>query len=250
MRNEHLGKQHASEWDNQLAYSKKAEREMRKKHVLELKEHPKSLKVKEIAIKKQYHDTVRIQQRQYKALQKQMIATVPKERHRDVLKQTKEEQMRKIAMLAMQYERTIADMAQQQTVKLDEAQLLEHEALRKQLVQEQDLLQRFQESQEQKLLAQHEREKRALDNKVESSKRELEKQIFEESTKLQNLRLERQQSLQKRQLRELREFAESFSNDKVSLGSADRQSAERVSVTSEQSRSSSQTNISMGTASL
>lgn len=45
MRNEHLAKQHASEWDNQLAYSKKAERELRKKHVLELKEHPKSLRV-------------------------------------------------------------------------------------------------------------------------------------------------------------------------------------------------------------
>lgn len=185
MRNEHLAKQHASEWDNQLAYSKKAERELRKKHVLELKEHPKSLRVhlfssalpfhfiaalflfplclpphhsylsysitphlyiplppshrlcypyfptptyssplpssslqsKELAIKKQYHDTVRIQQRQYKALQKQMMATLPKERQRDVLRQTKEEQMRKIAMLAMQYERTITDMAQQQTVR-------------------------------------------------------------------------------------------------------------------------------------
>ena len=70
----------------------------------------------ESRIKRQYHDTVRVQQRQYKALQKQMIATVPKERHREVMRQTKEEQMRKIAMLALQYERTIADMAQQQTV--------------------------------------------------------------------------------------------------------------------------------------
>ena len=45
MRIDHLNKQHESEWENQLAYSKKAERELRKKHVLELKEHPKSLKV-------------------------------------------------------------------------------------------------------------------------------------------------------------------------------------------------------------
>ena len=45
VRSEHLSRQHASEWDNQIAYSKKAEREMRKKHVLELKEHPKSMKV-------------------------------------------------------------------------------------------------------------------------------------------------------------------------------------------------------------
>ena len=62
-------------------------------------------------------------------------------------------------------------------VKLDEAQLSEQEALRKQLQQEQDLLQKFQESQEKKLLTQHDREKRALDEKVETSKRELEKRV-------------------------------------------------------------------------
>ena len=45
MRSEHLNRQHASEWDNQLAYTKKAERELRKKHVIEQKEHPKSLRV-------------------------------------------------------------------------------------------------------------------------------------------------------------------------------------------------------------
>lgn len=45
MRAEHLSRQHASEWDNQLSYTKKAERELRKKHLIELKEHPKSLRV-------------------------------------------------------------------------------------------------------------------------------------------------------------------------------------------------------------
>ena len=41
---------------------------------------------------------------------------VPRDRHKEVLRQTREERMRKIAMLAMQYERTISEMAQQQTV--------------------------------------------------------------------------------------------------------------------------------------
>ena len=45
MRIDHLNKQHALEWDNQIAYSKKADRELKKKHVLELKQHPKGLKV-------------------------------------------------------------------------------------------------------------------------------------------------------------------------------------------------------------
>ncbi len=59
---------------------------------------------------------MKIQTRQYKALQKQMVSALPAERKKEILKQSKEEQLRKIAMLAMQYERTIADMAQQQTV--------------------------------------------------------------------------------------------------------------------------------------
>lgn len=60
---------------------------------------------------------------------------------------------------------------------LDEAQLAEQEALRKQLQQEQDLLQQFQEKQELKLLAQHDRERNLLDERVENSKRELDRQV-------------------------------------------------------------------------
>ena len=77
---------------------------------------PSQHQIKESRIKKQFHDTVKIQQRQYKTLQKQLSATLPKERHKDVLRQTREEQMRKMSMLAMQYERTIAEMLQQQQV--------------------------------------------------------------------------------------------------------------------------------------
>ena len=76
-----------------------------------------SLQIKEQAIKKQYNDTVRIQHRQYKALEEQVKMAVPRDRHKEVLRQTREERMRKIAMLAMQYERTISEMAQQQTVR-------------------------------------------------------------------------------------------------------------------------------------
>ena len=74
------------------------------------------LQNKELQIKKQYNDTVRIQTRQYKALQKQMIASLPKERRREILKQSKEEQLRKTHMLTLQYEKTIADMSQHEAV--------------------------------------------------------------------------------------------------------------------------------------
>ena len=77
-------------------------------------------------------------------------------------------------------------------------------------------------------------------------------QIFEESSKLQNIRLERQQALQKRHLRELKEFAaEAYSsNDKLSQlppssssSQRERQNSEHGSVGSEQSHCSSQTSI-------
>jgi hypothetical protein len=55
--------------------------------------------------------------------------------------------------------------------------LAEQNALRKQLHQEQELLQRFQESQEEKLQTQHQREKEAQDVKVDNSKKELEKEV-------------------------------------------------------------------------
>lgn len=55
--------------------------------------------------------------------------------------------------------------------------MAEQEALRKKLQQEQDVLQKFQESQEAKLLVQHERERHAVDEKVEGSKLALEQQV-------------------------------------------------------------------------
>ena len=66
-------------------------------------------------------------------------------------------------------------------VKIDEAQLKEQEALRKQLQQEQDMLQAFQEAQDEKLRVQHERERTALQEKVELSKRELDKEVRQHS---------------------------------------------------------------------
>ena len=65
-------------------------------------------------------------------------------------------------------------------MKIDETQLKEQEALRRQLQQEQDMLQAFQEAQDEKLRVQHERERTALQEKVELSKRELDKEVSQD----------------------------------------------------------------------
>ena len=56
----------------QSEYMKRAQRELKKKHALEIKQHPKSLKQKEMLIRKQFRDTCKIQTRQYKALKAQV----------------------------------------------------------------------------------------------------------------------------------------------------------------------------------
>ena len=113
----------------QEEYMKRSQRELKKKHALELKQQPKSLKQKEILIRKQFRDTCKIQTRQYKALKgqvtgprpllslsDQVIQTTPKDEQKNVLKKLKEDQRRKMAMLGEQYEQTIAEMLQKQSV--------------------------------------------------------------------------------------------------------------------------------------
>ena len=97
-------------------YMKRAQRELKKKHALELKQQPKSLKQKEVLIRKQFRDTCKIQTRQYKALKSQVVQTTAKDEQKIVLKKLKEEQRRKMALLGEQYEQTIAEMLQKQSV--------------------------------------------------------------------------------------------------------------------------------------
>ena len=103
-------------YDAQDEYMKRSQRELKKKHALELKQQPKSLKQKEVLIRKQFRDTCKIQTRQYKALKSQVVQTTAKDEQKVVLKKLKEEQRRKMALLGEQYEQTIAEMLQKQSV--------------------------------------------------------------------------------------------------------------------------------------
>lgn len=139
--------QHQTELTNQLEYNKRRERELRRKHVMEVRQQPKSLKVpgpppplrrsvtasdqklirshsltrlclqsKELQIKKQFQETCKTQTRQYKALRNHLLETTPKSDHKAVLKRLKEEQTRKLAILAEQYDHSINEMLSTQAV--------------------------------------------------------------------------------------------------------------------------------------
>ncbi|ELK26952.1 Serine/threonine-protein kinase TAO1 [Myotis davidii] len=206
MRCELIRLQHQTELTNQLEYNKRRERELRRKHVMEVRQQPKSLKSKELQIKKQFQDTCKIQTRQYKALRNHLLETTPKSEHKAVLKRLKEEQTRKLAILAEQYDHSINEMLSTQALRLDEAQEAECQVLKMQLQQEVELLNAYQSKIKMQAEAQHDRELRELEQRVSLRRALLEQKIEEEMLALQNERTERIRSLLERQAREIEAF--------------------------------------------
>lgn len=71
---------------------------------------------KELQIRKQFHEAVETQRKQYKALKDHVLANTPKNEQKAVAKKLKEEQVRKLNLLGEQYEASISEMLQQQNV--------------------------------------------------------------------------------------------------------------------------------------
>ncbi|XP_071027483.1 serine/threonine-protein kinase TAO2-like isoform X1 [Oncorhynchus clarkii lewisi] len=209
--------QHQTELTNQMEYNKRREQELRQKHTVEVRQQPKSLKSKELQIKRQFQDTCKIQTRQYKALRNHLLESTPKADHKAVLKRLKEEQTRKLAILAEQYDHSINDMLSTQAVsklRLDETQEAEYQVLRMQLQQELELLNAYQSKIKIHTDSQHEREAKDLEQRVSIRRALLEQRIEEEMLSLQNERSERIRTLLERQAREI----EAFDSESMRLG--------------------------------
>ncbi|XP_056129565.1 serine/threonine-protein kinase TAO3 [Lampris incognitus] len=206
--------QHQTELENQIEYNNRRERELHRKHVLELRQQPKNLKALELQIKKQFQDTCKVQTKQYKALRHHQMEVTPKSEHKTVLKALKEEQTRKLAILAEQYEQSINEMMASQALRLDEAQEAECQALRQQLQQEMELLNAYQSKIKMQTEAQHEREQQKLEQKVSLRRAHLEQKIEEELLSLQKERTDRIKHLLERQERE----CDTFDMESIRLG--------------------------------
>ncbi|KAL9834092.1 LOW QUALITY PROTEIN: serine/threonine-protein kinase TAO3 [Geothlypis trichas] len=198
--------QHQTELENQLEYNKRRERELHRKHFIELRQQPKNLKAMEMQIKKQFQDTCKVQTKQYKALKNHQLEVTPKSEHKTILKSLKDEQTRKLAILAEQYEQSINEMMASQALRLDEAQEAECQALRLQLQQEMELLNAYQSKIKMQTEAQHERELQKLEQRVSLRRAHLEQKIEEELAALQKERSERIKFLLERQEREIETF--------------------------------------------
>ncbi|KAK1877980.1 Serine/threonine-protein kinase TAO2, partial [Dissostichus eleginoides] len=177
--------QHQTELTNQMEYNKRREQELRQKHTVEVRQQPKSLKTKELQIKRQFQETCKIQTRQYKALRNHLLESTPKSDHKAVLKRLKEEQTRKLAILAEQYDHSINDMLSTQASKIK----IHTDT-------------------------QHEREVKDLEQRVSIRRALLEQRIEEEMLSLQNERSERIRTLLERQAHEI----EAFDSESMRLG--------------------------------
>ncbi|XP_055957551.1 serine/threonine-protein kinase TAO1-B isoform X3 [Patella vulgata] len=206
LRDEQLRKQHEMERENQKEYNARVESDLKKKHAMEVKQQPRSLRQKEIQIRKQFNEAVKTQQKQYKALKEHILHTTPKNEQKAVGKKLKEEQMRKLALLGEQYEQSIAEMLQQQNVRLDEAQLAEANELKQRLQQELELLIAYQSKLKMQAESQHQKERKQLEERVSLRRALLEQKMDDERMIFEKEEKERLRHQLQKQERELHDF--------------------------------------------
>jgi len=206
LREDQLRRQHQHEKENQQEYNNEQLKDLKRRHGTQVKQQPKSLKVKEQQIRRQFQDTVKIQQRQYKALKEQILQTTPKLEQKAVIKKLKEEKMRKLSMLGEQYESSITEMMQQQNIKLDETQLTEANELSRRLHEELELLTAYQSQTTRQMEVQHQKERKMLEDRVSLRRALLEQKMEEELRKISQECEQRQDHLLSQQHKELQEF--------------------------------------------
>lgn len=206
LREDHVRRQHQTELSSQEEYMRRSQRELKKKHAMEIKQQPKSLKQKEVLIRKQFRDTCKIQTRQYKALKTQVLLTTPKDEQKIIIRKLKEEQRRKMALLGEQYEQTIAEMLQKQSIRMDESQEREANELAERLQHELEILTAYQSKSKIAAENQRSRERAELEERVCVRKTLLEQKMEEETQQFLQERGERIRLLRERQAREVEQF--------------------------------------------
>ncbi|XP_073076575.1 serine/threonine-protein kinase TAO1-like [Manis javanica] len=170
MRCELMSLQHQTELSDQLERNKRRERELRRKHVMQVRQQPQSLK------------------------------------HVWLVVNPTEKQTQNLAILTEQYDHNINEMLSTRARHLDEAQEAECQALKTQLQQELELLTELQSKIKMQAEAQHAQELRELEERVSLRKALLKQQMEEEIVTSQNECTERIRRLLERRAKEVKAF--------------------------------------------
>lgn len=107
----------------------------------------------------------------------QILATTPKDEQKAVIKRLKEDKHRKLTLLGDQYEQSIADMLQKQSLRLDESQEIECQQMKDRLHYELEILMTYQTKNRGQAESQRNREKKELQDRVSVRRALLENKV-------------------------------------------------------------------------
>lgn len=206
LRQKQLEEQLKAEWENQMEYTQRIQKELRRKHLLQSKQLPRALRKKKAQIQKQYEATCKIIESQYKELLKDYLKNTAKELHKDIIRKIKDDKMRKMINLDQQYTSLIAEQLEREQLSLDGAQQQEQEELRIKLQNEQDLVQAYQTKLQQRLQESIKRENELFETESQKKLNQLHGELVETDQWFTTERAEAESRERARQRKERTDF--------------------------------------------
>lgn len=166
LRDEQTTKQHQTELSSQSEYTSRANRDLKRKHCIEVKQLPKNLKGEEEELKRQFQTAIKGEQKDYKQKKETILMKTPKGDQKEALTKLKDELNRRLLMLGETYQTKISDLFEQENIKVDASHSNEKYELQQRLEKEEELLLAYQNKILQQNELQHQREKKELEQKV------------------------------------------------------------------------------------
>lgn len=202
----HQKLQHEMEIKAQKVHMQQLEQDMSLRHRQALKQAPKNMKEQELKIKKSYHESINLIEKQYKAFKNHITDRFQKSEAKKQLKRMKTERKQRLALMWEQYEKTIHEIKEENKDTISETHSYEAEKLKQSLQKDLTLLQEYQAKRRQHFEDMNKDEEASLTEKV-SVRLSLIMQREEKSHEShQNERNAKIRALSDRQAREIEEF--------------------------------------------
>uniref|UniRef100_A0A1I8IMJ4 non-specific serine/threonine protein kinase n=2 Tax=Macrostomum lignano TaxID=282301 RepID=A0A1I8IMJ4_9PLAT len=164
-----MREQHNMERTNQDEFFRKQTDDLNRRQQVESKNLPKNLKLRIQSVRKQYTDTVKIQESQFKYLEKQVSQSQrPKDEQREELRRIRTDKETKLTSLQEQYNWSIIDLKQKVTDNTKTNHQQELVECKRRQEEEKELLAAYQSKVQMSLLQAQEKERQLLQIKIET----------------------------------------------------------------------------------
>ena len=207
---EFMEKEISEEILNSNNYCERRKRDLKKKHAIETKQHPKNLKQQQANIRKLFKHQYNTQNKQYKTYKEQVMSQTPKDQIKEKLQQIKDEQNRKFSLLYEHYKTNVDAVYQQQNLKLTESQQLEQDQLNDDLERQISVLNKSHLLRKQHQAETFARENEALESERIQKKKDLDAKIQYDTLELDKCSKQRLTELTLDQQNELKRFDTDF----------------------------------------